>query len=99
MIVKQVRQPSHENALSAPLTTLIIPVRAGLAMMVTNSMAGVKCDTWLMFERHMATDGENVSTVMVFVDSRIHVSDAVNAAYDYAHVIFGVTFDPLDLPF
>lgn len=93
------RDMTQENALSAHLTTVILSVRPQLAMMITNAISGVRCDTWLIFERHMTEREGNVYTTFCFADSRVHQTDAINTAVAYAKAIFGVDIDTSKTPF
>lgn len=81
------------NALQGILVTVILPIRPDLAMMVTNSIGGMRCDVWMIFERHMRQDGDIVRTILRYVGNEIHDGDAIRKACEYAKFFYGVVID------
>lgn len=92
-------KPAQVNALDGYLMTSVYPVREGLAMMITNSLAGIRIDTWLIFERHMKLEGDYVRTVLVFVADHAQLSPALDIVRKYSLAVYGRNPIDDDLPF
>lgn len=92
-------KPAQDNAAQAYLVTAIYPMRADVAIVVTNSLSGVRLDQWLIFERFMVLIDDTVHTRMSFIDNRTHMTEALDVVRKFGIGVYGVDISLVDVPF
>lgn len=89
-----------ENALLAEATTRSFPLSDHATILVTNTMEGSKCDTWLIFEKFIGvTPSSADERIYSFVYSAARQSKALNLLRAYAWAIYRKQIGTSELPF
>lgn len=90
---------SQENPLSCPLSSMEFPISGNKYVNVTNAVASVRFDTWFVFQCTKVEVADSGLAVVLFVAERYTQTDALNAAREYAWLVFKKDIFSDDLPF
>jgi len=93
------KNPIIENALTSYAITSIYPVKADVALVITNSFGGIKLTQWLIFERFMKREGEHVRTVMSYITQADTFTEALDHARVFGRGVYGVDIADYNTPF
>lgn len=93
------RPTSQQNSLLAPITTLRVPIREGVNIIVLNHFQSTRVDVWLVFEEFEGLQDYRDSVVLSLVTSDIHYDSAVAKAEKYVRAVYGKEIAAHDLPF
>lgn len=91
--------PDREFPPRTYLITSIHPVKANVALVITNSFGGVRLTQWMVLERFMKLEKEAVETCLNYVTVADKLTDAMNAARKFGRAVYGVDIADYKAPF
>ena len=90
---------SQENPLSCPMSSLVFPISDTKFVSVANVVSNVRFDTWFVFQCTKVEVADTGLNVVLFVAERYTQTDALNAAREYAWLVFKIDIFSNDIPF
>lgn len=90
---------SHENPLSAPMSSQEFPIGENKHLLVTNCFQGLRLDCWMVWE--VVTEGPDMigSSHLRYVDMGFTQTDALIKARNYGWTVYRKDIALADAPF
>jgi len=90
---------TYENPLSSPMSSQGFPLSEFKQIMVTNTFANQRVDTWMVWEVLSVDADGNGLQHMRFIGQSFTQTAALNVARDYAWIVYRKDIFSGDLPF